>query len=111
MLNPYNIQKSPSSLYEIFKQCICEMSIGFVLFLQLSQIFSKDNFLNRFQRNEIIKFVKSRVPIMISQLHQMLHNIMVIIKSLQQDEREDLVVYLVPEVSRESSAKVKLETH
>lgn len=99
MLNPYNIQKTPSSLYEIFKQCICEMSIGFVLFLQLSQIFSKDNFLNRFQRNEIIKFVKSRVPIMISQLHQMLHNIMVIIKSLQQDEREDLVVYLVPEVS------------
>lgn len=99
MLNPYNIQKTPSSLYEIFRQCICEMSIGFVLFLQLSQIFSKDNFLNRFQRNEIIKFIKSRAPIMISQLHQMLHNVMVIIKSLQQDEREDLVIYLVPEVS------------
>jgi hypothetical protein len=99
MLNPYNIPRTPSSLYEIFKQCLSDFSMGFVLFLQLSQIFSKDNFLNRFQRNEIIKFIKTRVPIMISQLHQLLHNILVIIKSLQQDERDDLVIYLVPEVN------------
>lgn len=98
MLNPYNLARCPSSLCEIFKQCLCEMSIGCALFLQLSQIFSKDTFLNRFQRNEIIKFIKSRVPILISQLHQLLQNVLIIMKSLQQEEKDDLVVYLVPEV-------------
>lgn len=99
MLNPYNVARCPSSLCEIFKQCLCEISIGCTLFLQLSQIFSKDTFLNRFQRNEIIKFIKSRVPIFISQLHQMLQNVLIIMKSLQQEEKDDLVIYLVPEVS------------
>jgi hypothetical protein len=66
---------------EIFKQCLCEISVGCTLFLQLSQIFSKDTFLNRFQRNEIIKFIKSRVPTFISQL-QLLQNVLVIMKSL-----------------------------
>jgi hypothetical protein len=99
MLNPYNLGRCPSSLCEAFKQCLCEISIGLALFLQLSQIFSKDTFLNRFQRNEIIKFIKSRVPILISQLHQLLQNVLIIMKSLQQEEKEDLAVYLVPEVS------------
>lgn len=99
MLNPYNLQRNPTSLCEIFKQCLCEISIGCSFFLQLSQIFSKDTFLNRFQRNEIIKFIKSRVPIFISQLHQLLQNVLMIMKSLQQDEKDDLVIYLVPEVS------------
>lgn len=99
-LNPYNLGRCPTALCEVFKQCLCEISIGCALFLQLSQIFSKDTFLNRFQRNEIIKFIKSRVPIFISQLHQLLQNILIIMKSLQQEDKDDLVVYLVPEVSR-----------
>lgn len=99
MLNPFNVGRCPSSLCEIFKQCLCEIAVGFTVFLQLSQIFSKDTFLNRFQRNEIIKFIKSRVPIFISQLHQLLQNVLIIMKSLQQEEKEDLVIYLVPEVS------------
>lgn len=102
MLNPYNVRRTPTTLCELFKQCLCEISMGSSLFLQLSQIFSKDTFLNRFQRNEIIKFIKSRVPIFISQLHQLLQNVLMIMKSLQQEEKEDLVVYLVPEVSFET---------
>lgn len=98
MLNPFNVARCPSSLCEIFKQCLCEIAVGCTLFLQLSQIFSKDTFLNRFQRNEIIKFIKSRVPIFVSQLHQLLQNVLVIMKSLQQEEKDDLVIYLVPEV-------------
>lgn len=99
ILNPYNAARCPSSLCEIFKQCLCEIAIGLALFLQLSQIFSKDTFLNRFQRNEIIKFIKLRVPVFISQLHQLLQNVLIIMKSLQQEEKDDLVIYLVPEVS------------
>lgn len=99
VLNPYTISRNPSSMCEVFKQCLREMAIGFALFLQLSQIFSKDTFLNRFQRNEIIKWIKSRIPIVITQLHQILHNVMVIIKSLHRDEKEELVQLMVPEVS------------
>lgn len=106
MLNPYALSRCPSSLCQVFKQCLCEMAVGFASFLQLSQIFSKDTFLNRFQRNEIIKFIKSRVPILNSQLYQLLQNVLVIMKSLQQEEREELVVYLVPEVS---SCKTRLK--
>ncbi|CRL04270.1 CLUMA_CG017368, isoform A [Clunio marinus] len=98
MSNPYNVARCPTSLCEIFKYCLCEISLGFTLFLQLSQIFSKDTFLNRFQRNEIIKFIKSRVPIFISQLHQLSTNVLMIMKSLQQEEKDDLVIYLVPEI-------------
>lgn len=99
MLNPYNIARCPSSLCEIFKQCLKEISIGCAIFLQLSQIFTKDTFLNRYQRNEIIKFIKSRCPVFISQLHQLLQNVLAIIKTLQQDEKDELINYLVPEVS------------
>lgn len=99
VLNPYTISRNPSSMYEVFKQCFRELAIGFALFLQLSQIFSKDTFLNRFQRNEIIKWIKSRIPIVISQLHQILHNILGILKSLHQDEKEELVQLMVPEVN------------
>lgn len=98
LLHPYNLSKYPSSMCEVFKQCLREIAIGFALFLQLSQIFSKDTFLNRFQRNEIIKFVKSRIPIVITQLHQILQNVLIIIKSLHPEEKEELVIHLVPEV-------------
>ena len=99
ILNPYYVARCPSTLCELFKQCLREVSLGCALFLQLSQIFSKDTFLNRFQRNEIIKFIKTRIPIFISQTHQLLQNILVILKSLQPDEKNDLINYLVPEVS------------
>lgn len=99
LVNPYYVKKSPSILLEIFKQILRELSIGCVQFLKLSQIFSKDTtILNRYQRNEIIKFIKTRIPILISQIHQLLQNILIIFKSLQQDEKDELVVYLVPEI-------------
>lgn len=100
LVNPYYVKKSPSTLLEVFKQCLRELSIGCALFLKLSQIFSKDTtILNRYQRNEIIKFIKTRIPIFISQIHQLLQNILIIFKSLQQEEKDELVIYLVPEVS------------
>jgi hypothetical protein len=99
LLHPYSIAKSPTSMCEIFKQCLRECAIGFAFFVQLSQIFSKDTFLNRVQRNEIIKWVKSRIPIVITQVHQILHNILVIIKTLSQEEKEEIVQLMVPEVS------------
>lgn len=99
LLNPYTASRCPSSLCELFKQCVREIVIGFTLFLQLSQIFSKDTtILNRHQRNEIIKFIKTRFPIFISQIQQLMQNILIIFKSLQKDEKEELVIYLVPEV-------------
>lgn len=99
LLNPYSLARSPSSLCEIFKQCLREMAIGFALFVQLSQIFSKDTFLNRFQRNEIIKWIKSRIPIVITQVHQLLQNVLIVIKSLHQEDKEELAQLMDPEVT------------
>jgi hypothetical protein len=100
LVNPYHVKKTPSILLEIFKECLRELSIGCVRFLKLSQIFSKDTtILNRYQRNEIIKFIKTRIPIFISQIHQLMQNILIIFKSLHSDEKDELVVYLVTTTS------------
>lgn len=55
--------------------------------------------MSRQQRHEIIKYVRSRLPIFLVQTHQLLQNIMYILANLTDDEKTKLVVFLVPEVS------------
>lgn len=55
--------------------------------------------MSRQQRHEIIKYVRSRLPIFLIQTHQFLQNIMCILANLTDDEKTELVVFLVPEVS------------
>lgn len=54
--------------------------------------------MTRHQRHEIIKYVRSRLPIFLAQCHQLLQNIQCILSNLTEDEKTELVVYLVPEV-------------
>lgn len=54
--------------------------------------------MSRQQRHEIIKYVRSRLPIFLIQTHQLLQNIMCILANLTDDEKSELVVFLVPEV-------------
>lgn len=54
--------------------------------------------MTRSQRHELIKYVKSRLPIFLAQIHQFLQNAMSILSSLTEDEKTELVVYLVPEI-------------
>lgn len=67
--------------------------------LQLCHIFVRDaSDISRHQRHEIIKHVKSRLPIFLSQIHQLLKNILVVLTSLTDNEKMDLATYLVPEI-------------
>lgn len=54
--------------------------------------------MSRYQRHEIIKYVRSRLPIFLAQCHQLMQNILCILSNLTTDEKMELVVYLVPEV-------------
>lgn len=68
--------------------------------LQFCNIFVKDDFgMTRHQRHEIIKYIRSRLPIFLAQSHQLLQNIQCILSNLTDDEKTELVVYLVPEVT------------
>ena len=68
--------------------------------LQFCNIFTKDvSQFNRTQRHEIIKYVRGRLPIFLSQIHQILQNINSVLCSLTNDEKNDLTTYLVPEVN------------
>lgn len=67
--------------------------------LQFCNIFVKDaQGMSRYQRHEIIKYVRSRLPIFLAQCHQLMQNILCILSNLTSDEKTELVVYLVPEV-------------
>lgn len=54
--------------------------------------------MSRYQRHEIIKYVRSRLPIFLAQCHQLMQNILCILSNLTDEEKTELVVYLVPEV-------------
>lgn len=67
--------------------------------LQFCNIFVKDSTsMTRNQRHEIIKYVRSRLPIFLAQCHQLMQNILCILSNLTDEEKTELVVYLVPEV-------------
>lgn len=54
--------------------------------------------MSRYQRHEIIKYVKSRLPIFLAQIQQFLQNVLSILSNLTEEEKAELVVYLVPEI-------------
>lgn len=75
--------------------------------LQFCNIFVKDDFgMTRHQRHEIIKYIRSRLPIFLAQCHQLLQNIQCILSNLTDDEKTELVVYLVPEVYTRSHSSL-----
>nr|XP_029717691.1 uncharacterized protein LOC115260678 [Aedes albopictus] len=99
MVNPSTISHSPCVLCQIFKEGFKESLIAIVKLIQFCNIFTKDaTTFTRFQRHEIIKYVRSRTPVFLSQVHQLLQNINVVLCSLTNEEKNDLVSYLVPEI-------------
>uniref|UniRef100_W8BR21 TD and POZ domain-containing protein 4 n=1 Tax=Ceratitis capitata TaxID=7213 RepID=W8BR21_CERCA len=98
-INPITILHEPASLYATFKDCLKESAIGCAKVLQFCNIFIRDAAdITRYQKNEIIKYVRTRVPIFMSQIHQLLRNILNVFLSLTGEEKADLVNYLVPEI-------------
>ncbi|KAL1404193.1 hypothetical protein pipiens_019011 [Culex pipiens pipiens] len=101
MVNPNTISHSPCVLCQIFKEGFKESLIAMVKLLLVCNIFTKDaTTFTRHQRHEIIKYVRSRMPVLpASQMHRLLQNVDVVLCGLTTDERNDLVSYLVPEIT------------
>ncbi|XP_049288529.1 uncharacterized protein LOC125766531 [Anopheles funestus] len=100
MVNPSTISHSPCVLCQVFKEGVKECLTAFVKLLQFCNIFTKDaTTFTRQQRHEIIKYVRTRMPIYLSQVHQLLQNVNLVLGSLSPDDRNDLVSYLVPEIT------------
>uniref|UniRef100_A0A0A1WFP9 BTB/POZ and MATH domain-containing protein 4 n=1 Tax=Zeugodacus cucurbitae TaxID=28588 RepID=A0A0A1WFP9_ZEUCU len=98
-INPFTILHEPASLYATFKDCLRESAIGCAKVLQFCNIFIRDaSDITRYQKNEIIKYVRTRIPIFMSQIHQLLRNILNVFTSLTDEEKAELVNYLVPEI-------------
>ena len=67
--------------------------------MQFCNIFIRDAAdITRYQKNEIIKYVRTRIPICMSQLHQLLRQVLSVFVSLSAEEKAELVNYLVPEI-------------
>jgi len=76
--------------------------------LQFCNIFITDaTHMTRYQKNEIVKYVRTRIPIFMSQVQQLLQNVLGVFVGLSVDEKAELVNYLVPEV-REFSTLAQL---
>ncbi|KAG4075849.1 hypothetical protein HA402_003675 [Bradysia odoriphaga] len=98
-INPATVSRKPVGLCKTCKFAVREAAIGCAKVLQFCNIFVKDDFgMTRHQRHEIIKYIRSRLPIFLAQCHQLLQNIQCILSNLTDDEKTELVVYLVPEI-------------
>ncbi|XP_052872917.1 uncharacterized protein LOC128278266 [Anopheles cruzii] len=100
LMHPGSISRSPCVLCQVFKEGVKETLTAIVKLLQFCNIFTKDaTSFTRYQRHEIIKYVRTRMPVYLSQVHQLLQNVNLVLGSLTPDDRNDLVSYLVPEIT------------
>ncbi|XP_016986731.1 uncharacterized protein LOC108049867 isoform X2 [Drosophila rhopaloa] len=98
-LNPGNITRDPTQLYATFQDALRECAIGCAKVLQFCNIFITDaTHMTRYQKNEIVKYIRTRIPIFMSQVQQLLRNVLGVFVGLSVDEKAELVNYLVPEI-------------
>ncbi|XP_033171441.1 uncharacterized protein LOC117148247 [Drosophila mauritiana] len=98
-INPGNITRDPAQLYATFQDALRECAIGCAKVLQFCNIFITDAaHMTRYQKNEIVKYIRTRIPIFMSQVQQLLQNVLGVFVGLSVDEKAELVNYLVPEI-------------
>lgn len=91
---------SPNILYHNFKQILSDIAVICSKLLQFCFVYVRDTSdFSRLQRNEIIKFIRSRLPICISQAHKVFQSIHNVLSQMTVEEKTELALYLVPEVS------------
>lgn len=101
LMTPRRVSHDPRQLCSVFADSLRELCVGCAKILDFCNIFVRDaSHLTRFQRHEIIKYTRSRVPIFLKQWHQILVNIFEILSSLSSAEKADLAVFLVPQIEK-----------
>lgn len=99
-LNPIKVKPNqPEIMFNQFTEFFRNLLAGFGKILELCNIFLVEK-LTRFQRHEIIKFSRSRMPIFLTQIHQLVMNINDILGGLNSGEKALLVAYLVPQIEK-----------
>ncbi|KAI8796654.1 CAunnamed protein product [Biomphalaria glabrata] len=90
---------NPAKLCYSFRQALREEAIACAKLIIMCDLFSKRKYeLSREERYELMKYVKSRIPIFMKQLLTLLTTIKVHLQALTQNQRTDIAAYLVPEM-------------
>ncbi|XP_001354378.1 uncharacterized protein [Drosophila pseudoobscura] len=98
-INPVSISHEPAQLCVTFQDALRECAIGCAKVLQFCNIFITDaTHMTRYQKNEIVKYIRTRIPIFMSQIQQLLRNVLGVFVGLTVEEKAELVNYLVPEI-------------
>ncbi|XP_055384849.1 uncharacterized protein LOC129614321 [Condylostylus longicornis] len=98
-INSCSTSYQTSSILRIFKDCLKEAAIGFGRILIFCNIFVTDGAdISRNQRNEIIKYIRSKISVFIPQLHKLLDTILKLLLNLSIEEKSNLINSLIPEI-------------
>lgn len=101
LMSPRRVSHDPIHLCAVFAESLRELCVGCAKILDFCNIFVRDaSHLTRFQRHEIIKYTRSRVQIFLKQWHSILENMYEILSSLTSSEKEELAVYLAPQIEK-----------
>lgn len=92
-------RRTPPAMWRDCKAAGRELAVAAAKLLQFSHIFVRDEpKLTRQQRHEIIKYVRARLPALVQRGRQLLLAVRQLLGDLTAEEREALVMFLVPEV-------------
>ncbi|XP_052763261.1 uncharacterized protein LOC128205559 isoform X2 [Mya arenaria] len=92
---------NPARLCYITKQCLREAATALSKLLVLCDLFSRRKAeLSREERNDIIKYARSRIPVFLRQWLELLEECKGQLGNLTPQQRHDLATYLVPEIEQ-----------
>ncbi|KAJ1530441.1 hypothetical protein ONE63_005346 [Megalurothrips usitatus] len=96
-----NLKGNPAKLCYVLKQCIRECAVGIGKFVVLCHIITiRNDELSAQEGREIIQYAKSRLPIFLKQLHQLMKAIKTTFSGMTSMQRFDIATYVVPEIEK-----------
>ncbi|KAK3802051.1 hypothetical protein RRG08_064644 [Elysia crispata] len=90
---------NPAKLCYTVRQALREEAIACAKFIIMCDLFSKRKYeLSKEERHDIMKYVKSRIPVFLNQMMTLMTTVMTHLQSLTLSQRADIAAYLVPEM-------------
>lgn len=94
-----SIWSNPAKLCYTVRQALREEAVACAKFIILCDLFSKRKYeLSKEERHDIMKYVKSRIPVFLNQMMTLMTTVMTHLQSLTLSQRVDIAGYLVPEM-------------
>ncbi|XP_034251805.1 uncharacterized protein LOC117651669 isoform X2 [Thrips palmi] len=93
------LKSNPAKLCYVMKQCVRECAVGLGKFVVLCHLITtRKKELSSAERTEIIRYAKSRLPVFLKQLHQLLKAVKSTFSGMTSMQRFDIATYIVPEI-------------